>query len=184
MKRESWPLAFVLVLIFSLVAGTAGAQEAESSQEADAAAEAEASAEAEAAPEPEASAEADFVTTVKFSALNSVDLDGSSGEVDVKGVEFEVAGAKGGGIKGAFSSDDAEMNAVITTRLRLATEAAVKTKIEMMVEFLDSDGKVIDRVANSESLKNNEKTFNFKHTTLRWAVDHIAQARLTVKVKE
>jgi len=44
--------------------------------------------------------------------------------------------------------------------------------------------KVIDRVTDSESLKNNEKTFDFKHTTLRWAVDHIAKARITVQAKE
>jgi hypothetical protein len=122
--------------------------------------------------------------TVDFSPLNGVDLDGSAGEIDVKGVEFEVAGAKGGGIKGAFSSGDADMNAIITTRLRCATKATTKIKIDMMVEFLDADDKVIDRVTNSVSLKNNEKTFDFKHTTLRWAVDHIAKARITVQAKQ
>jgi len=178
MTRERWPLAVVLVLFLVLGLGTAAAQEAESSQEA------EPAAEAEAAPEAESSAGTDFNTTVDFSPLNGVDLDGSAGEIDVKNVEFEVAGAKGGGIKGAFSSGDADMNAIITTRLSCATKSATKWKINILVEFLDADGKVIDRVGNSVSLKNNEKTFDFKHTTLRWAVDHIAKARISVQAKE
>jgi len=178
MKRDSWPLAVVLVLFMLLALGTAVAQEAESSQEA------EPAAEAEAAPEAETSAGTDFGTTVDFSPLNGVTLDGSAGEIDVRRVEFEVAGAKGGGIKGAFSSGDADMNAIITTRLGCATKATTKWKIDILVEFLDADGKVIDRVGNSVSLKNNEKTFDFKHTTLRWAVDHIDKVRITVQAKE
>ena len=178
MKRDSWPLAVGLVLFMLLALGTSAAQEAESSQEA------EPAAEAEAAPEAEPSAGTDFSTTVDFSPLNGVDLDGSAGEIDVRRVEFEIAGAKGGGIKGAFSSADADMNAIITTRIRCATKSATKWKINILVEFLDADGKVIDRVGNNVSLKNNEKTFDFKHTTLRWAVDHIAKARITVQAKE
>jgi len=184
MKRDSWPLAVVLVLFMLLALGTAAAQEAESSEEAEPAAEAESSPEAEAAPEAETSAATKFETTVDFSPLNGVSLDGSAGEIDVRRVEFEVAGAKGGGIKGAFSSGDADMNAIITTRLGCATKATTKWKIDILVEFLDADGKVIDRVGNSVSLKNNEKTFDFKHTTLRWAVDHFAKARITVQAKE
>ena len=184
MTRERWPLAVVLVLFMMLALGTAAAQEAESSQEAEPATEAEPAAESEAAPEAESSAKTDFVTTIDFSPLNGIDLDGSVGEIDVKRVEFEVAGAKGGGIKGAFSSADADMNAIITTRLRCATKSATKWKIDILVEFLDADGKVIDRVGNSVSLKNNEKNFDFKHTTLRWAVDHIAKARISVQAKE
>jgi len=184
MKRDSWLLAVVLVLFMVFALGTAAAQEAESNQEAEPAAEAEPAPEAEDAPEAEAAPETDFVATVDFSPLNGVDLDGSAGEIDLKGVEFEVAGAKGGGIKGAFSSGDADMNAIITTRLRCATKSATKWKIEILVEFLDADGKVIDRTGNRESLKNNEKTFDFKHTTLRWAVDHIAKARISVQAKE
>ncbi len=184
MTRDRWPFAVTLVLLMLLASGIGVAQEAESGQEVEPAAEAETSSEAETAPDAEPSAGTDFVTTVAFSPLNGVNLDGKAGEIDVRRVEFEVAGSKGGGIKGAFSSGDADMSAIITTRLGCATKSATKWKIDILVEFLDADGNVIDRVANSESLKNNEKTFNFKHTTLRWAVDHIANARITVQAKE
>ena len=72
---------------------------------------------------------------------------------------------------------------IITTILRCSTKADAKTKFDMMVEFLDEDGQVIDRAMSSASLKNNDKNFNIKHTTLRWALDHIAKARITVEAK-
>jgi hypothetical protein len=180
-KREHLPLVLVLVFSVLLMLGTATAQEAEPAEDTEPAAEAEASTEAQAGPE---TAGTEFGATVKFNHLQKADLEGSAGEIAVQSVEFEVAGAKGGGIKGAFSSGDSEMQAIITTRLTLKTSADTKVKFDMMVEFLDKDGQVIDRTMSSDSFKKNEKTFDIKHTTLRWAVDHIDQARITVTQKE
>jgi hypothetical protein len=187
MKRELWPFALVVVLALFLMSGAATAQEAESTEEAEPAVEAEASEEAEASAEAEAAPEStgnEFKTTVKFSPLNQASLDGAAGQIEVRSVEFEVAGAKGGGIAGAFSSGDSDMQAIVTTRLGCATEADTKIKFDMLIEFLDADGQVIDRKGAKDSLKNNDKVFNIKHTTLRWAVDHIEQARITVSVKD
>ena len=106
-----------------------------------------------------------------------------AGEV-LGSVEFEVAGAKSGGITGAFSSADSDMQAIVTARLGCATKADTKVKFDMLIEFLDQDGQVIDRKGAKDSLKNNDKVFNIKHTTLRWAVDYIDSARITVAVRE
>jgi hypothetical protein len=193
MKREHWPLALIFVLSTIFFLGTATAQEAEPApegepaQETEAAQEAEAAAEAEADPEGETVPEAagtDFATTVKFSQLQKTSLGGRAGEIGVEAVEFEVVGAKGGGIAGALSSADTQMQAVITTRLTLGKSTDTKVKFDMMVEFLDKDGQVIDRAMNSDNFKKGERTFDSKHTTLRWAVDYIDQARITVKQKE
>ena len=193
MKLERWPLASVLIVLAVLFLGTAVAQESEPSPEAEQAQETEPPQEAEPAQEPEASVESeaapepagtDFAATVKFSQLQKASLDGSAGEIGVEAVDFEVAGAKSGGITGAFSSADTEMQAVITTRLTLKQSAGTKVKFDATVEFLDKDGQVIDRAVNSDNFKKGEKTFDFKHTTLRWAVDYIDQARITVTQKE
>jgi hypothetical protein len=188
MKRKGLPLVMVVVFSLLLMLGTATAQEAEPAQETEPAQEVEPAPEAEPSKEaesaPEAAAGTDFVATVKFTQLQKASLEGSAGEIDVLSVEFEVAGAKGGGIKGAFSSGDSDMEAIITTRITCKTSAETKVKFDMMVEFLDTGGQVIDRAMSSDSFKKNQKTFDIKHTTLRWAVDHIDQARITVKVKE
>jgi hypothetical protein len=124
-----------------------------------------------------------FEKTVEFSHLKVISLDGKVGEVDVKSVEFTVANKKSGGVMGIGGSDT-EIEAVITTRLACATTATTKWKLDMMVEFLDEDGNVIDRVTNSDGIKNNEKKIDFKHTTLRWALSHIKNARVTVNAKQ
>jgi hypothetical protein len=188
MKSERWSLAVILIFLMVLAIGTASAQETAPEPEAETAAEAETTAEADAQagaePAPEAAAGTDFATTVKFSQLQKASLDGSAGEIGVEAVEFEVAGAKGGGITGALSSADTEMQAIITTRLTLKNSSETKVKFDMMVEFLDKDGQVIDRAINSDNFKKSERTFDHKHTTLRWAVDYIDSARITVKQKE
>lgn len=178
MNRKRWPLAVVLVLFMLLALGMAAAQEAESSEET------ETAQEAETAAVPETTPSTTFQSTVDFGALKSVDLDGKAGEIEVKGVDFEVANAKGGGIKNTFSSDDAEMLVVITTNFSCATSADTKQKFGMKVEFLDKDGQVIDRAMNNDSLKNNDKKFSIKHSTLKWALDHIVKARVTVDAKQ
>jgi hypothetical protein len=193
MKRELWLLASIFVISTMLFFGSVVAQEAEPNpeaepvqetepvQEPEAAADTEASPESEAAP---AAAGKDFQTTVKFSQLQKTSLEGSAGDIGVEAVEFEVAGAKGGGISGALSSADTEMQAIITVRLTLENSADTKVKFDATVEFLDKDGHIIDRAMKSDNFKKSERTFDFKHTTLRWAVDHITQARVTVQQKD
>ena len=172
MTRNRWPLAVILVLFMVLTLGTATAQETESAEE------------AEPTAVPETAASATFQTDVVFGPLKSTELDGKAGEIEVKGVEFEVANAKGGGIKGAFSSEDADMLVVISTNFTCSTSAETKQKFDMKVEFLDKDGQVIDRAMSSDSLKKNSKTFSLKHTTLKWALDYIDKARITVEAKQ
>jgi len=124
-----------------------------------------------------------FEKTVAFDNLKTLALDGKAGDVDVQSVEFTVANKKSGGFMGIGGSDT-EIDAVITTRLTCATTATTKWKLDMMVEFLDEDGNVIDRATNSDSIKNNEKKFDFKKTTLKWALSHIKEARVTVVAKQ
>ncbi len=133
--------------------------------------------------EPDAAPSTLFEKTVAFSHLKVISLDGTVGEIDVKSVEFTVANKKSGSVMGLGGSDN-ELEAVITTRLSFVTTATTKWKLDMMVEFLDEDGNVIDRATNSDSIKKNEKKIDFKHTTLRWALEHIKEARVTVAAKQ
>jgi hypothetical protein len=133
--------------------------------------------------EADAAPSTDFEQTVAFDNLKVLALDGTAGEVDIKSVEFTVANKKSGGFMGIGGSDT-DFEAVITTRLACATTDTSKWKLGIMVEFLDQGGNVIDRVTNSDSIKNNEKKIDFKHTTLKWALSHIKEARVTVVAKQ
>ncbi len=123
-----------------------------------------------------------FEGTVDFNNLQKTALDGAVGEVQVQSVEFVTSNVKSGGISGAFSSADTEVQGVITTTISCAAKTDTKWKLDFMVEFLDEDGNVIDRTTSNGSLKKN-KSFDFKHTTLRWAIGHIKQARVSVAAK-
>lgn len=124
-----------------------------------------------------------FDKTVAFENLEVLPLDGKAGEVDVKSVEFTVANKKSGGFMGIGGSE-ADFEVVITTRLVCSTADSTKWKLGIMIDFLDGDGNVIDRVTNSDSIKKNEKKIDFKHTTLKWALSHIKEARVTVVAKQ
>lgn len=175
MKYGRWPIGVAMMIMLLPAAVVAAQEEGVAAQEEGVAAQEETDTGAEPS--------TNFAATVEFSPLKRVTLKGKAGEVDVKGVEFTVANKKSGGVMGIGGSDT-EIEAVITTRLSLATTATTKWKLEMMVEFLDEDGEVIDRVANSDSIKKNEKNVDFKHTTLRWALSHIKEARVTVAAKQ
>ena len=125
-----------------------------------------------------------FVTTVDFSNMKKATLEGSAGDVQVTSVEFVASNVKSGGLAGAFSSSDTEVEVALTTSIGCATTSETKQKLDFMVEFLDEDGEVIDRATNNGSLKKNDKVFDIKHTTLRWALGHIKKARISVAAKQ
>ena len=175
MRRERVSLS-VIILVSLLVAPAVLAQEGEPPDQEVASSTAEESAGTTSAIE--------FDATVEFALSKPIDLNGSVGEVEVRSVEFEAAKPKGAGITNPMGSSDPAMQAVVTTRLQCASTAETKTKLDMMVEFLDKDGQIIDRAKNSDGIKNGQKTFEIKHTTLKWALDHIASAKITVEKKQ
>jgi len=134
----------------------------------------------------ESAAESDtlFVTTVDFSNMKKEALEGSAGDVQITSVEFVASNVKSGGISGAFSSSDKEVEVALTTNIGCSTASDTKWKLDFMVEFLDEDGELIDRATANGSLKKNDKVFVVKHTTLRWALGHIKTARISVAANQ
>jgi hypothetical protein len=124
-----------------------------------------------------------FETTVDFALQHNIEIKGALGQVEIRSVEFVESSVKTGMIKGALSSGDNDLSANITTRLNCATTSTEKWKLVITVEFLDGDGEVIDRTETDINLKNEAKIFDFKHTTLKWVIPRIKQARITVAIK-
>jgi hypothetical protein len=120
-----------------------------------------------------------FETTIEFAINEKADLEGAAGEVEMRRVEFASSFAKGG----MFGSGDQELSSLIVARLECATAAATKQKIDILIEFLDGEGELIDRAKHSGSLKNETKIMEIKHTTLKWVVPRIEQVRITAEAK-
>ena len=179
MIRKRVVLAVICGVSLLLALGVSAQEAAEPEQEAAASSAEESSGTTEAA-----ASGIEFEATVDFALHKSIDLHGSAGEVEVQSVEFDAAKPKGAGITNPMGSSDPAMQIVITTRLECATTAQTKTKLDMNVEFLDKDGQIIDRAKNSDGIKNGQKTFEIKHTTLKWALEYIASAKITVEKKQ
>lgn len=132
----------------------------------------------EGAESPEAPAAAPslvFETTVDFEFVKKTTLDGRAGEVEIRAVEFSSASGKGG----LFSSGDAELQAGVVTKLECATSAEKKQKLDLVIQFLDAEGALIDRAKNGVSLKSGTKTFETTLKTLKYVVPLIDQVRIT-----
>lgn len=199
MRRSKLALS-VIVVVFMASAGAAWAQQEPAPEQPEAAPEqqqaapeqtepaAQAGATEEAAvtetsQEP-APAATELETTVDFKLDGPVSLEGRVGDVELRSIEFVRAPVKSNVIKGAFSSGNEDLKSEIAVRLSSATSTATKWKLDMTVEFMDGEGKVIDRASNSGSLKNEAKIFDFKLTTLAWVVPHIARVKLSVNAKQ
>jgi hypothetical protein len=182
--RRSTIVCFVALSVF-LVAGAWAQEETETPATADSARdpevgdstqEPEATQNQEAPEAPAAAPSLVFESTVDFELVKRIALEGRAGEVEIRGVEFGSASGKGG----LFSSGDAELQAGIVTKLECATSADKKQKLDVVIQFLDGDGALIDRVTNGVSLKSGSKTFEIGHRTLKYVVPLIAQVRITV----
>jgi hypothetical protein len=137
--------------------------------------------EVEAPEEVEAPAEATeppslvFEESVDFEFVKKMALDGQAGEVKIRGVEFASSSGKGG----VFSSADPELVAGIVVKLECSTAAEKKQKLDLVYEFLDEDGALIDRVKDGKSFKKGTKTFETNLRTLKYVVPLVAQVRIT-----
>jgi hypothetical protein len=127
----------------------------------------------------EAQDDSKFETTIDFAINEKATLEGTAGEVEMRSVEFASSFAKGG----MFGSADPELRSQLAARLECATSAATKQKLEIVIEFLDGEGELIDRVKDGANLKNETKVVEIKLTTLKWVVPRIAQAKISVRVK-
>ncbi len=187
MKTPRISILSVMILA-TLVAFGAVAQEADETTEApEAAPTSEAAPEPEPEPEPAAATEPEptepvslsFETTVDFELVKSIPLEGKAGAFEFRGVEFIANSAKGG----VFGTSDADIKTTLAVMLDCSTEAEKKAKFDLTIQFLDAEGTLVDRITDSASFKSGSKTLEFKHTTLKYAVPMIKTAKITAVAK-
>lgn len=179
-------ILFVMILAILVTVGAVAQETEESTQAPEATPAAEAEPESTPATETETSEPEStdppglsYETTVGFELLKRFDLEGSAGEVEFRGVEFTVSSAKGG----VLGTSDADIKATIGVMLDCSTEAKKKAKFDLTVQFFDGEGALVDRLNDSDNVKNESKIVKFKHTTLKYAVPLIKTAKITAVYK-
>jgi len=129
--------------------------------------------------EPAAASSLLFETTMDFELVKKTQLEGKVGEIEIKGIEFGSKSSK----SGIFGTKDADLKASITAHVECSTTAPKKQKIDFMIQFLDGEGNIIDRAVGSGSLKDEVKTIEVDHTTLKYVFPQIKKVRISAESK-
>lgn len=121
-----------------------------------------------------------FEKTVPFQIDQSQTLGATVGPVQISTVKITNLGrgyGRGGIIKVAPPSE-------LSTTLRLAFDVDnprdVDYKVTFTVEFLDKNGKVIDRTTHHGGFEGESKTYTIEHPILEYVLPSITQVHVTL----
>lgn len=125
-----------------------------------------------------------FEKTVNWTTGKLVDLNALVGPVRIGKVEFSNEGKGGGSIASRFrggSASDAQ------TTLRATFDGENPKEDEWVVtftlEFLDRNGKLIDRATGKEGFEGEAKTARIDHPILEYVVPMIDKVRIKLEAK-
>lgn len=118
---------------------------------------------------------------VDFQKGKIIPLAVTAGPIKINSVEFTDLGraAGQGGIAGRMRSTPAsELSTTLRARFDAENPKSDEWELTATVEFLDKNGKAIDRVTKKESYEGEAKPWNYDHQILEYVVPAIAQVRI------
>jgi hypothetical protein len=130
-----------------------------------------------------------FEKTVSWQTGKLIPLDAKVGPVRVAKVSFENAGKGGGGgagaivgrLRGGGGPSDTE------TTLRASFDGENPAEEEWVVtytlEFLDRDGRLIDRASKSTGYEGEAKVYELDHPILDYVVPMISRVRIKLEAR-
>lgn len=127
-----------------------------------------------------------FERTVDYRTGRAQDLKARVGPIRVDSVEFRDLGrgSAGGGIAGRFrgpGGSASEASTTIRGHFLAENPTDEEWEIAFTLEFLDRDGKLIDRVTKRATWEGEAKPYDFDHQILEYVVPAIAQVRIKLE---
>lgn len=124
--------------------------------------------------------------TIDFQTRKVFDLKAQVGQVRIASVEFSDMG-RGfgqGGIAGRMRpGSDSEASTTIRAHFLAENPTSEDWQVSFIVEFLDKNGKVIDRASKKQKWDGEAKPYDFDHQILEYVVPLIAQVRIKLEGK-
>lgn len=123
--------------------------------------------------------------TVDFTLRKVNDLKAQVGQVRIASVELTDMG-RGfgqGGIAGRMRGADSEASTTIRAHFLAENPTSEDWQVTFVVEFLDKNGKVIDRASKKQKWDGEAKPYDFDHQILEYVVPLIAQVRIKLEGK-
>jgi hypothetical protein len=130
-----------------------------------------------------------FEKTVGFNRGQLISLGARVGPVRVANVRLEVESpdAGGGGIRSRLprmpGSGDPEVQQTIKASFDCENPDDEEWVVTYTLDFLDSNGRLIDRASDKEGFEGEAKTYTLSHNTLRYVVPAIARVRIKLEAK-
>ena len=134
-----------------------------------------------------------FEKTVPFQTGKPIPLQATVGPVRVTKVELSRDSRDGGGgsvkdtivdrIRGGATGGDPEAQATIRASFDVENPDEEEWVVTFTLDFLDRDGKLIDRAIKSHGFEGEAKVFQLDHTTLAYVVPMIHKVRIRLEAR-
>lgn len=123
--------------------------------------------------------------TVEYRTGRAFDLKATVGPVRVQSVEFSDLGKgyKPGGIAGRIRPGGIDSEASTTIRAHFLAEnpLADEWEVTFVLEFLDRNGAVIEKVSKRSTWEGEAKPYNLEHPILAYVVPMIDRVRISME---
>jgi hypothetical protein len=130
-----------------------------------------------------------FETTVPFITGKIVALNATVGPVKVRSVELSQQSGGGSGVESVVEKIRGGGGGASETQttLRAAFDTENPKEDEWVVtytlDFLDKDGKLIDRVSKKEGFEGEAKVYRFDHPILQYVVPFISKVKIQLEAR-
>lgn len=128
-----------------------------------------------------------FETTVPFTTGKVIALNATVGPVKVRSVELSQASGGGSGVESVVEKIRGGGASGTQTTLRAAFDTENPKEDEWVVtytlDFLDKDGKLIDRASKKEGFEGEAKVYRFDHPILQYVVPFISKVKIQLEAR-
>jgi hypothetical protein len=128
-----------------------------------------------------------FEKTVPFQRDKLIALGAQVGPVRISQVQFSVGG---GGVRDSIlsrvkggGSGDSDTTTVLRAGFDSENATAQEWEVTYTVEFLDANGKLIDRAGRSESFEGEADVVKVEHPILTYVVPMISKVKIRLEAK-
>jgi hypothetical protein len=125
-----------------------------------------------------------FQRSVEFSAPKTVKLDATVGPVKITTLEFADLGRgyTGSGIGARVrGGNDSEASTTVRSRFTVDNPSNEEWRLTLSLEFLDKNGKVVDKLTRQNDYDDETATWNIEHPLLEYVMPLISQVRITIQ---
>jgi hypothetical protein len=124
-----------------------------------------------------------FEKVVPWTTGKLIDLNATVGPIKVAKVEFTDQGKGGSGLIGRIRPGASELQTTLRAAFDVENPKVDEWVVTFTLEFLDRDGKLIDRGVDKEEFEGESKVYKVDHAILEYVVPMIDKVRIKLEAR-